>query len=89
MAELLDKVQEEAIRTAGPLVVAEECWEHQHPDEEYAATLIASFESVRGLVAQGRPPKRPNRTRPLHSPEELQAELDAWDAASDEVWNAD
>jgi hypothetical protein len=54
-----------------------------------AVSFVMSFESVKHIVASSPPLRRPNRTKPIHDPD-LMAELEAWDAASDEALeNAD
>ena len=49
-----------------------------------AISFVARYEFVRKLVERFPSPKRPNRNRPIHHPN-LKAELEAWDAASDEA----
>jgi len=48
------------------------------------------FAEIKHLLEGYTAPKRPNRVRPIHNVEPaLQGELDAWEAASDEIkeWN--
>lgn len=53
-----------------------------------APTIVARFDALQHLVEGSKPPVRPNRTFPVHLDDQaLTAELEAWEAASDEVWN--
>ena len=55
-------------------------------DRDVAISCNPPFDSIRQLLEQGRPPHRPNRSRPADEIDpELREELDAWDAASDEA----
>ena len=53
-----------------------------------AVSCLAPFETIRHLLADSPPPRRPNRNRPVGIVDSaLREELDAWDAASDEALN--
>ena len=53
-----------------------------------AVSCLAPFETIRRLLADSPPPRRPNRNRPVRIVDsELRKELDAWDAASAEALN--
>ena len=53
---------------------------------DQAVSCLAPFETVRHLLVDSPPPRRPNRNRPISIVDSaLREELDAWDAASDEA----
>lgn len=54
----------------------------QLPPNE-AVSSLAPFRTIKHLLEQSPPPRRPNRNRPIS---DLQHEMDAWDAASEESW---
>ena len=54
---------------------------------EYAPTIVATFDSVRGLVSNTPPPRRPNRNAPIEVTRELADELEAWGRISAEASN--
>ena len=54
-----------------------------------AVSFLVPFEAIKHLLVGQRPPRRPNRNRPMHvNDPQLQKELDAWEAASDEALEA-
>jgi hypothetical protein len=53
-----------------------------------AVSCSIDFEVVRDKLAKYPPPRRPNRNRPIHAPDDTERELSAWDAASDEAWTS-
>jgi hypothetical protein len=52
---------------------------------EYAPTIVATFDSVKDLLANAPPPRRPNRNAPLEISSELANELEAWRRISAEA----
>jgi hypothetical protein len=50
---------------------------------DVAISLTVPFEVVQSIVERCPAPRRPNRNRPRVTPE-LEAEMNAWEAASDE-----
>ena len=53
-----------------------------------AVSCSPAFDAVRSMLEESRPPRRPNRNRPVVDVEVdpgLRDELDAWDAASNEA----
>ena len=53
---------------------------------DQAVSCLAPFETIRHLLVESSPPRRPNRNRPVSIVDSaLREELDAWDAASDEA----
>ena len=58
-------------------------------DNIKVCSVSPPFAEIKYLLEGHAAPKRPNRVSPIHSEDSaLQSELDAWEAASDEVfWN--
>jgi hypothetical protein len=54
---------------------------------EYAPTIVATFDSVKGIIANAPPPRRPNRNAPVEISRELADELEAWQRISAEASN--
>lgn len=60
-----------------------------HIEKNQAVSLLIPFQAVKHLLAGQPAPRRPNRTRPIHEDDQhLREELAAWDAASDEAYQA-
>jgi hypothetical protein len=57
------------------------------PSIAQGVTRLVPFEVVKELLENSPPPRRPNRNRPIHDGGDLNAELAAWDRASDEAWS--
>jgi len=54
-----------------------------------AVSMQLPFAKVKSLLESFPSPRRPNRNRPIHVENpELQAEFDAWEAASDEAFES-
>jgi hypothetical protein len=58
---------------------------HEESHGECAPTIVATFDSVKDIIAQSPPPRRPNRNSPLQSDDELRDELAAWGRVSAEA----
>lgn len=52
--------------------------------QEQSVTILLPFGHVERFIESYPAPRRPNRQRPLDPVDDLDAELDAWDCASEE-----
>lgn len=51
-----------------------------------AISVSAKFSQVKDIIADAPAPRRPKRVRPMTVEGDLAGELEAWDKASDELW---
>lgn len=58
-------------------------------EKNQAVSYMAPFGAIKSLLEGHPAPRRPNRNRPIHVEDpELRDELGAWEAASDEAFDA-
>jgi hypothetical protein len=58
-------------------------------EKNEAVSLLIPFPAVKHLLVGQPAPRRPNRNRPIPADDpQLREELDAWEAASDEAYQA-